>query len=289
MEAPKIPYAMYEALKARSLDYLVPNLNLIRNNTVVLMQENRKFIEAFMVGLNHEMCRELVWREYPTDSKGTIFSYFWEPIGSQPSEGDIKQIAKWDRPLSGNGLKRDGLQDRTIFAIKADLIRRYPDVEFYAIMIVDTQSGESKIDWQKFFNNYDENGKAPIGFNLIDPEIEARVGEDTLFLGYPIPPKEIYQNPENYYFVISQAPSLPRFGLDSKKNPALNSINDLSWADFSVGQGGWIDPCQKYFGFSDDAIWDGKNDSNTSAIIAQFTLQLPVRLVVPANKLVKIE
>ena len=44
-----------------------------------------------MVGLNHEFARELLWREYPTDQRGSYFRQFWdvrgfldEPSGSTP-------------------------------------------------------------------------------------------------------------------------------------------------------------------------------------------------------------
>ncbi len=38
-----------------------------------LLRTNNRFIEAYLVGLNHEMGRELLWREYPTDQRGTYF------------------------------------------------------------------------------------------------------------------------------------------------------------------------------------------------------------------------
>ena len=31
-----------------------------------------------MVGLNHEFARELLWREYPTDQRGSYFRQFWD-------------------------------------------------------------------------------------------------------------------------------------------------------------------------------------------------------------------
>ena len=34
-----------------------------------------------MVGLNHEMGRELLWRGFPTDQRGTVFSVFWDRRG----------------------------------------------------------------------------------------------------------------------------------------------------------------------------------------------------------------
>ena len=34
-----------------------------------------------MVGLNHEFARELLWREYPTDQRGSYFRQFWDVRG----------------------------------------------------------------------------------------------------------------------------------------------------------------------------------------------------------------
>ena len=42
------------------------------------LETNPRFIESYMVGLNHEMARELLWREYPTDQRGTCFRQFWD-------------------------------------------------------------------------------------------------------------------------------------------------------------------------------------------------------------------
>ena len=75
-----------------------------------------------MVGLNHEMARELLWREYPTDQRGSYFRQFWDTAiaihrdrlkyfhenGVYPSEEeekkiiekycDIPEIHKWKDP-----------------------------------------------------------------------------------------------------------------------------------------------------------------------------------------------
>ena len=34
-----------------------------------------------MVGLNHEFARKLLWREYPTDQRGSYFRQFWDARG----------------------------------------------------------------------------------------------------------------------------------------------------------------------------------------------------------------
>jgi hypothetical protein len=61
-----------------SKEYILPGLENVPQNTVGLLQTNRRFIEAFMVGLNHEMASELRWREFPTDLQGSYFRSFWD-------------------------------------------------------------------------------------------------------------------------------------------------------------------------------------------------------------------
>ena len=69
-----------------------------------------------MVGLNHEMARELLWREYPTDQRGSYFRQFWDVSGYLPGAGedvsnlseklkDIPEIHTW-RKASKLGISR---------------------------------------------------------------------------------------------------------------------------------------------------------------------------------------
>lgn len=79
MAHPVINDPMYQPLRDISSELLIPNLHLIPNNTITLLETNPRFIEAYMVGLNHEFARELLWREYPTDLRPSSFLLFWEP------------------------------------------------------------------------------------------------------------------------------------------------------------------------------------------------------------------
>jgi hypothetical protein len=276
MVAPKLPLAMYDYLKELSPEYLLPNLKDLKNNTVVCGIENRKFIEAYMVGLNHEMSRELVWREYPTDRKGTLFTYFWEPANEkQLDNGDIKPIDLWDGAPIGNNAQNGSTGDvRTIFAVKADLIRRYPDAVAY---VVKTDTPSPSIDAWESFKGQNES----IGFTVHEPQIKASINNDIRLWGFdsPITPQKIEEFPNNYFFVIEELPSLPRFGLDNEKKNEVASFDDLSWDDFVLDDKGWVDPEKKELSV-DGRVWSP--DSNTSAVIAQFFLQSPVLIVFPA-------
>ena len=78
MAYPVFDMPMYAPLRDLSDELLIPNVNLIENNSITLLETNQKFIEAYMVGLNHEFARELLWREYPTDQRGSYFRQFWD-------------------------------------------------------------------------------------------------------------------------------------------------------------------------------------------------------------------
>ena len=55
-----------------------PGLEQVPANTVTLLETNPEFVESFLVGLNAEMSSELLWRNYPTDQRGTFFRQFWD-------------------------------------------------------------------------------------------------------------------------------------------------------------------------------------------------------------------
>jgi len=76
--APEFPQPMYEPLRDLSQEYLLPGLEFIPQNTLGLLETNRKFIESYMVGLNAEMAREFKWREYPSPLDATYFRQFWD-------------------------------------------------------------------------------------------------------------------------------------------------------------------------------------------------------------------
>ena len=80
MAYPVFHQPVYEAVKSLGQEFLIPNLNLIPDNTITILESNQRFIESFMVGLNHEMGRELLWREYPTDQRGSYFRQFWDSV-----------------------------------------------------------------------------------------------------------------------------------------------------------------------------------------------------------------
>src|SRR5207248_2826469 len=89
MAYPDFPDPMYERLRDISSELFLPNLELVPPNTISLLVTNPEFIDAYMTGLNHEFGRELLWREYPTDQRGSYFRQFWDVKGIIADDSDL--------------------------------------------------------------------------------------------------------------------------------------------------------------------------------------------------------
>ena len=275
MAAPKINESMYTPLKKISLDYVLPGVGDIENNTAFLMAENRRFIESFMAGLNHEMNRELVWREFPTDKRGTVFTYFWDPACLEADEDgelvppqDIDEIHSWREELGQNissGAK--GNASNIVIVIKGDVIRRYPDLIIYAL------KSPSSITSEDQFNS--------TSMQMIQPVFRSQLGADIIAMGFPISKEDLNLEGTSgdagqYYFVLQEQQDLPVFGFDVR---AAEGSTDLNWEDIEGGESlrnGYIDDFAEILG----------NDPN-SANIATATMQVPVRVVIHAKYLIE--
>jgi hypothetical protein len=119
MIAPKITTPMYAPLLNVSHDWFLAGLGKIPVDTLAIVEPNLAFIEAYFVGLNHEMSRELLWRGFPTDQRGTIFDRFWDE-----DTADIAELHTWESKLGNHGSDRPPAM--TVVLMRGDLVRRFP-------------------------------------------------------------------------------------------------------------------------------------------------------------------
>lgn len=198
--APQFPQPMYEALRDLSQDLLAPALQNVPDNRVALLQTNPKFVEAFMAGLNHEMARELLWRSYPTDQRGTYFQTFWDRRGA-PANVDIPPIHIWGAGthLGGNATTAG---NALVFLIRGEITRRYPDALIYMAQAV-WNSGQTR---------------PSLGTQEVQPAFRGTLQPDISFCGFPLTVKQALgsKTPADpgYFFVIQEHPCAPRFGLE---------------------------------------------------------------------------
>jgi hypothetical protein len=266
MAYPEIDIAMYEPLKAISTELFLPNVNLVEQNSITLLETNQKFIEAYMVGLNHEFARELLWREYPTDQRGSYFRQFWDVsnvftpqiLSDQKLKDQIKEelrdippIHTWSKDSElgeHDNREKNGVQKKdVVLVIRGELLKKYPTAVIYAHR-ADWIKTNGKIDKIQKRKLLDLQGLAIENISrekVRTPLYQAKVDPDIYFLGFDLTVQEAKggtgeneADDAGWFFVIKERPGEPRFGLDIDKSDKLHIWNDLSWQDVQLDASG---------------------------------------------------
>src|SRR5690606_25032645 len=117
----------FEDLRRISLDYIIPNFDRLPEDSLTILVSNQRFIEAFMAGLNQEMSRELLWREFPTDLRGTYFRKLWDTrddLSGNPAAADIRPMHEWTGVL---GSQSERAQNLLVLVVRGKLLEKYPN------------------------------------------------------------------------------------------------------------------------------------------------------------------
>ena len=282
--APEFSQPMYEPLRDYFQGMLLPGLDQVPANSIALLETNQKFIEAYMVGLNHEMSRELLWRGYPTDRRGTYFRQFWDVRGRTPPPTpaehdklkDITSIATWaDDSHVGEHAGRGSSEGHMVLLIRGDLLRRYPRAVIYAVEAVWSGDGTRR----------------ELGATERYPMFRATQAPDVTMLGFLLTEQQVRGADDNrghagWFFVLQEQPTEPRFGLDAATTygGTPQHWRDLSWGHLAPNEEALkkivyvpIDGVMKNV-VLDNVAW-GKN----SAHMASITRQRPFRVAIHAR------
>ena len=222
MVAPEFSQPMYKPLSELAEEYFLPGISKIQPNTITLLETDCRFVESYMVGLNHELARELLWRGFPTDQRGTCFRRFWETISGNDENGeingfDIPAIHEWPASKElGENMVLQGDNGQLVLLIRGELIRRYPRAMIYAIKAVrDNNEGNigkrrpardtdgiANIEWESFpiFRGALEPDITFFGFNLSENDARGSNNSET--------------GDDGWFFIIQEQPTEPRFGIN---------------------------------------------------------------------------
>jgi hypothetical protein len=290
MAAPVITTPMFRPLKAISQDLLLPGVDKFPQNSVALAETNWAFVEAYLVGLNYEMGRELLWNEFPTDMRGTYFRQFWDPSGHVPPPqtdierqnlADITSIDSWPptRDLGDACARPSPVQSPPVLVIRGELLRRFPNATIYAAQGIPQPDGSLRPshDVEKF------------------PIFEGSLEPDITFVGFDLDAAEAKASP-GWFFVIQQHPTQPHYGLLASSGHAGGPVavtDPLSWDN--VGEHldsayapvfGSLPAKTPGWTFANDPkplTWSG---TSNSAQIAAIALRTPVRIAIHASQLI---
>jgi hypothetical protein len=275
MNYPRFDLPMYKPLVDLSKEYFLPNINLIEPDSITLLETNQKFIESYMVGINHEMARELLWREYPTDQRGSYFRQFWDVSAYLPEAGadleqlkeklrDIPELHRWTAAsaLGDHDNREVGgtKEEEVVLVIRGELLKKYPTAVIYAQRakwrMKPNPNGPGEV-----IDNTKERDLADIPAGLEDspprtivktPLYSAKVDPDIYFFGFDLTAAVAKgsdgshpgdEDKPGWFFVLKERPGEPRFGLDvGGPNAVKHTWNDLAWEDAAPGvpEGGFL-------------------------------------------------
>lgn len=199
---PIFPQGMYCALADLAPDMFLIGADHVPDNSVGRVRVNPRFIEAYLAGLNHEMGRELVWRGFPSDGRGTYFRRFWE-TDAYPA------LSVWRGALGANAPQRDWV----VLLIRGEIVRRYPRAVIFA------QRGSLDSSGARF---------VPASEPRRYPLFRVTLGGDLLCVGFDVTAAEAH----GHFFGIEEQITEPRFA-----PPAIPAGPYLRLAELPLGPG----------------------------------------------------
>jgi hypothetical protein len=256
LACPVFPAALATDLIAVAPDLLLPGLEEVEPDRVFAVLSNNTFVQSVLAGANYEIMRELRWRGYPTDERGTSFRRFWNPDEDEVPELHTIKAGKLGAAVS------NGATD-VVVVIRSDLLSRFPGTQLFAVP-ADTSGTTPKPDFTK-------------------PELptfRGRISDDVSFFGFAFTEQTARGTPGRY-LVFQEPLTAPSFGLDPPSAATAFPANadDLSWSNVPISEG-FVRVAGTGFGpwstFGDRGTKWGESAAGQAAA----TLQRPVRAAV---------
>jgi hypothetical protein len=192
------------------------------------------------------MSRELLWREFPTDQRGSYFRQFWDvsdDISDTDAELklDITKLHEWEGSLGDHSPRAIGNASGSylVLLIRGELLKKYPNTQVYAQRAAYRLDEEEDpiVDTPRTLadDSDPDNIKTPVFMAELDPDI--------YLFGFDLDIEDAKGdstdvNKPGWFFVLRERPGQIRFGLDDwtpipgepewpESDPT--DWNDLSW------------------------------------------------------------
>ncbi|MBA2301508.1 MAG: hypothetical protein H0W08_02615 [Acidobacteria bacterium] len=311
MAWPRLRNAFYRDLADYNRNAFMPGVDDLPQDLIMLVQVNQHFIDAVMAGANFEMNRELLWRGFPTDLRGTPFQRFWgrtRPMGSMfVLLNDMEPMHQWRAQPLGKRTDENMVDpDRIALLIRGQLLRRYPNTAVYAWKKRTTPASPDPAspDHTQLLKN--AAGNPPAADAIQTPVFSGFIEPDVTFFGFDIDKADAGK----WCFVLEEQMSEPRFGFDVPVTPpgqpqgaaprqrsalksalvqmatpgnaltarGYNPYKALSWSHLQVEAGGFAS-VQSLINLADKpfASFPTLTANATAADIAKALLQEPFR------------
>ncbi len=306
LTSPRFPTPMWRSIAAISEELLLPGVGKVPPNSVSAVATNSRVVEAFMVGLNAEMARELLWRGFPTEQRDSCFRQFWDPAARVPAlpadeREDVPPAHEW-LPLAGSiGTHLHG--EQFVLLLRGELLRRYPrtvvylaEAEWYDNPRHEPTNPDSRARLRR--PRFSTAAPGGAGYPEVYPLFSGHLVPDITFLGFPAPPSRADivgdQDPvagkPGWFVVLQQQPTELRFGLDENapdQAAVTGTWRDLSWPNVARTNSGHVDLSKQLIGSTvtqpGGLVWGA---GSTSAQLAAILTQQPVRAAMHGSDLI---
>ncbi len=221
---PKFTVPIAEEILSRWPDWAVPGITDVPPESVTLLGTNPAFVAALLVGLNEEFNRELLWRGFPTDQRGTSFARFW------PTPGDAGEIADWPLDSALDAVTGEDPAGTVVLLIRSEVLRRYPSAPLVAAP-----------------GHPNDHGVFEIGDDLTGaiPAVSLALDDTTVLFMFP-GLSEGRAVGEHWFFVLREPVRGTQFGFDDTSRGAappgltLDTWEDLTWSQLTLHPNGYV-------------------------------------------------
>lgn len=237
LSPPEIPVGLdfptWTLLRQRAKEWILPGIATLERHSVVAMQTNPTFIDAYLVGLNSQLQDELHWRNLPIDRTSTPLLMFWGHVNFETGqrEAEIRPFRDWSAQSDLGDLGHQVLQPGDItgkrdlvIVFRTDLFRRYPRTLVYLAKPVPDE--DAALTATPDFS-FDPAQKADRRF--LGPIFQGAIATDVVFFAFDVDPDTLDQ----YWLVLDEPPSELRFrSVDAAGNILGGAAT--AGADFAV-------------------------------------------------------
>lgn len=226
-EAPiGLDYPTWTLVNAHAREWLLPGAGSIPKDSVVALQTNPTFVDAFMVGINTQFIAEMRWRNLPAPRIGTPLRMFWgyanhetgvrdpdiQPINDWPSR-DLGALGADDvGDISHQNVRPGDVTGRRdlVIAFRTALFRRYPSTLVYLVRALPGDDLDARLKSAPDFTIPADPAQrwcfGPIFFGTMEP--------DLVFFAFDVDPDAV----EECWLVLDEPPTELRFRNDQGTN-----------------------------------------------------------------------
>jgi hypothetical protein len=270
---PRLDVPLFDLFREQGVDWLLPGIADLPDDRIVLAAPDGAVIESFLVGANHEMSRELLWRRYPASRGASVFTRFWDRRSGTTTVRDAPDLTTWAGAL---GSHLDPSARIGVVVARGQLFRRNPDLKIYAHQAVAGANGPVPAPAA------DEAAWAGV---TEQPILRALIPPDMLLFGFSRDAATLRGEPPlvpGWFLVLAEPPAGTRYGLaQTSTSGTLGSWADLAWGDVTV-TGDHLDAAAAP-GRAPAAgpAWSARSD-----VLARILQRPPFRLFLHASRLI---